>query len=385
MISVPGASGRRPFRRKLLYSLALFLVLFVLGELGLRGLQLVRHGEWSVPQWLQAGDPPTTVWHPFLRRVPRPGTTWDVTEGEEQARVEINSLGFRSPEISETKPAGTFRVACVGGSVVYDTRVALLESWPMQLQDRLREWFPEYSIEVVNAGIPARTSADSVANIVYRVLPLEPDVVVVLHGVNDQKPNRYPGFRPDYSHWYRREESPGWFTRAMDHSLMACHLRFRLTRLFNSNLRDNYRGEPQRRYDTVSEPGLMAYERNLMSMLGVLRIHGVKMVLATAGHSLDGNVDWQPSSGVRNPLVYYQDCLTLAGIRHAFQEYNRITRDVAGRHGCVLVDIDRLLPEGKDNYQDEVHYTAGGAAHVARIFLTEVPWRKWLEEAAGRR
>ena len=70
-------------------------------------------------------------------------------------------------------------------------------------------------VDVVNAGIPGRTSADSLVNIALRVLPIDPDVVIVLHGVNDQKPNRAPGFRDDYSHWYERPPSAVGASRAV--------------------------------------------------------------------------------------------------------------------------------------------------------------------------
>lgn len=366
--------------KKALCVLAALLLAGLAGESALRVRQRWLYGTWAVPGWLRMGGSPTSVWHPFLRSVPRPAARWVEIEKGNRAVVETGPLGFRSDSISVEKPGGTLRIACVGGSVVYDTRVGTAQSWPMQLRAKLRERFPGRAIEVVNAGVPARTSADSLVNVALRLLPLDPDVVIVLHGVNDQKPNRYPGFKPDYSHWYMEPPSP--YLRPLhsllDRSLLASHVRYRLRFIVNPRLRENWRGEHLTRYDEVTRPGLETYRRNLESIIGMCRIRGIEVVIATAGHSLDENADWTAGSGTRNPLVYYHETLTLEGIRHAFREYNRVNREVAAEHGCPLVDLERLVPEGRQYFQDDVHFTPWGSETAASLFIEHVPWERWL-------
>lgn len=341
----------------------------------LRVHQRWEYGVAAVPGWLRMGDPPAGQWHPFLRSVPRPLTKWLEVEGNKKALVTINSLGFRSHEIDRIKPADAFRIVCVGGSVVYDTRVGLNDSWPMRLRAELQKKFPERTIEIINAGMPGRTSADTVVNLALRVLPLSPDVVIVQHGVNDQKPNTYPDFQPDYSHWYRPQHPFRRFcNNIMDKSLLACHLRYRLMFLLNPNMRNNWRGEDIKRYDAVFPEGLQAYERNMKSIAALGKTHGAKVIIATVGHSLGKNADWDSDMGTPNPLLYYHPGLTMKGLKHAFAEYNRVNREVAEDMECVLVDIEKLLAPGKENFQDDVHYTAQGSRRVADIFVAEVPW-----------
>ena len=373
---------RVTWRKKLSLVVAAVIIAFGVAELGVRVRQLLVRGAWSVPGWLRYSHPATSVYHPFLRGVPKPSASHIEVQGEDRAKVKINSLGFRSQEIKLAKPEGTFRIVCVGGSVVYDTRLNLEDAWATRLQEKLGKKFPGRSIEVVNAGIPGRTSADSVVNVALRVLPLSPDVVIVLHGVNDQKPNRYPGFKPDYSHWYPFGGGGPWrrmLNRLADRSLLACHVRYRVNHLRNRNLRENWRGEEMKRHDTVGEAGLRAYRLNLESIIGMCSVQGAKVVIGTVGHSLDENDDWNPGMGTRNPLVYYHEGLTLAGIRHGFREYNRINREVAKERCCVLVDIEKLLPVGKENFKDDVHFTATGALNVAEIFVTQVPGSEMIK------
>jgi len=363
------------------------IICFGILEIGLRARQFFLYGTAKVPGWLLADKKGTSVWHPFLRSVPRPSTEWEEVESGNRAVVKINSLGFRSPEIQGKKGENTFRIVCLGGSVAYDTRVSMEDSWAFQLQEKLKEAYSVTNIEVVNAGIPGRTSADSLVNLGLRVIPLEPDVVIIMHGVNDQKPNRYPAFQPDYSHWYRywcQEKKTCLFMKLfnclIDKSLLASHIRYRLRFLLNPNLKENWRGEPLKRYDTVSERGLDAYRNNLISMIGMCRLHNIKVIIATVGNSLDENGDWNPGMGTRNPLVFYHECLTLEGIRDGFKQYNRINREVARDYGCRLIDIDRSLPKGKLFFQDDVHFTARGSHKVADIITKGLPWEDWLEE-----
>lgn len=368
--------------KQLAFSLVVFLVLINLVELGMRSRQYFKYRVWSVPGWLCDGKPETSVWHPFLRSIPAPKVLWNEVEAGRRVDIVSNTLGLRSEEVAAQKPAGTFRVICVGGSVVYDTRVGFEDSWPNQLQKVLRQRYPNQVIEVLNAGIPARTSADSLVNIGLRLLALSPDVIVVLHGVNDQKPNRYPGFKPDYSHWYQKPEPPSLRTHLnqwVDHSLFLAHVRWRFRNLANPWRLENWRGEPMVRYDTVTQPGLDTYRRNLESIIGMCRMQKVEVVFATAGHSLDGNSDWNPGMGTRNPLVNYHDCLTLKGIKDGFLKYNGVMRAVAASNDCVLVDLESLMPEGKDWYQDDVHYTPKGSLKVAGIFLDQIPWSRWVK------
>src|SRR6476661_6982557 len=50
--------------------------------------------------------------NPYLRQVLRPSSRTRVRN----ATVDVNSLGFRGPEFSANKPAGTYRVFVLGGS-----------------------------------------------------------------------------------------------------------------------------------------------------------------------------------------------------------------------------------------------------------------------------
>ena len=76
--------------------------------------------------------------------------------------ISINSLGFRGPEIDESKPDATIRIAFLGGSTTFCTEASADEAtWPAVLCARLAERFPSVAFEYVNAALPAMRADDS--------------------------------------------------------------------------------------------------------------------------------------------------------------------------------------------------------------------------------
>jgi len=55
----------------------------------------------------------------------------------------------------------------------------------VQLQQLLRDAYPGVSIEVINAAVGGYTSAENLRNLKYRVLPLDPDLVIYYEANNE--------------------------------------------------------------------------------------------------------------------------------------------------------------------------------------------------------
>lgn len=98
---------------------------------------------------------------------------------------------------------GPVKVACVGDSITQGSGAEKGKSYPSQLQELLGEKW-----KVMNYGVGGRTLMDS-GNMPYMkekayqaALASEPDVVVIMLGTNDSKPNNWDkkeGFVPDYT------------------------------------------------------------------------------------------------------------------------------------------------------------------------------------------
>lgn len=137
------------------------------------------------------GDRNHSVRHPDEQRVGyykyHPGqdrSTYDVDTGEVYT-VHINSRGFRGPEWSDEKPAGTTRVVTLGASSTFGYHDRDDLTYPAQLQRDLDERCPRARYEVINLGIPHLLTPEIVALFRAEGLGLDPDVVTFYEGYND--------------------------------------------------------------------------------------------------------------------------------------------------------------------------------------------------------
>lgn len=111
-----------------------------------------------------------------------------VTREHEGVTVRTNSLGLRSPEVAPKQP-DEFRILSLGESSTFGAGVD---------DDRTYSWFLEKLLNaaagrdrfrVINAGVPAYSSFQSLKYLELRGLDLEPDLVLFYHEGNDYLPS----------------------------------------------------------------------------------------------------------------------------------------------------------------------------------------------------
>jgi lysophospholipase L1-like esterase len=105
-----------------------------------------------------------------------------------QAEVEyrVNAEGLRGPEVEVGKRSGVRRVAVLGDSIAFGYWVAEEDTLARQLEVVLGEAQEEGPpVEVLNFGVPGYNLDQEIETLRSRVLPFEPDVVVLAFCLND--------------------------------------------------------------------------------------------------------------------------------------------------------------------------------------------------------
>ena len=100
-----------------------------------------------------------------------------------------NSGRFRGVrEYSPAPVAGVYRIVTVGDSITFGHGVNDDQTYPHLLEQRLGSGF-----EVINAGIPGENSDQALMDLTERILPLNPQMVILCIGVNEisSLPERY--------------------------------------------------------------------------------------------------------------------------------------------------------------------------------------------------
>jgi len=88
---------------------------------------------------------------------------------------------MRASTFAVPKPAGTFRIFCLGGSTTLGYPYPPAVAWPASLERRLSQLFPERRVEIVNVGGTSYGSARTLA-VLRGVLKYQPDLLVVATG-----------------------------------------------------------------------------------------------------------------------------------------------------------------------------------------------------------
>lgn len=105
--------------------------------------------------------------------------------GRSQVPIRTNSLGLRSADVAEPKPAGLVRILALGDSVTFGWGLRGEDTYPSQLASLLATLRPQQQFEVINAGVSGYGVWQEALWLEQAGLDLQPDVVVVQAHLND--------------------------------------------------------------------------------------------------------------------------------------------------------------------------------------------------------
>jgi lysophospholipase L1-like esterase len=382
--------------RKILLAVGSVVFALVVCELAARFAVVHLADDWQFLRYASAGqlearfgrsDPEITnppylaaySLHPYLGYAPTPNYR--------HGKNRHNSLGFRGDEILIPKPEGEFRIACLGGSTTYSITV---DDWhlayPALLEQELQ--VAGYrSIRVINAGAAGWTSFESLANLTGRVLDLDPDLIIVYHGINDihtrlvWPPESYRGDNTgSVAPVAATQHEPAWYESSTIvrglliragkilppssfQRTISMHASTWYADLFQKQWMDGT--YPDGIFRDVSVSRMLAtnpptyFRRNLRDIVAVAEANDASVVLATFAFS---------------PLFEQYPRVASAEYIHAYDEMNQVVREVADETGARLFDFASQFPIAEEYYTDGRHLTEEGQrlkAHLFEEFLVE--------------
>ena len=230
-------SNKIPLRRRLLYIGFIYVVFLLL----LLSVEIITRATMTrvesldmfvntVQQKMQvAGLQQSTIFEgdPLLLWRLKPNLDhayWDFTV------VSTNAQSFRADYPIGAKPAGTFRIVCLGDSVTFGYRVPPAwperpkdynpewQPFPMLLEKELRKANPNRSIEVFPMAVPGYTSHQGLAWLRHDISYLQPDMVIASFGWNDASLSDAPDREAIDTRW-----SPVAIRWLIDHSQAFTH------------------------------------------------------------------------------------------------------------------------------------------------------------------
>jgi len=324
-----------------LFSSATVLVLFVILELGIRS------------------------WSYYLResyeRFDLATQTFTLVPGEHRGgKIRINSEGFAGAELQEPSE-DLWRIVSIGESTTFsggnETR-----SYSAKLEKILAVGNkPGRRFEVVNGGIQGQDSKLILRRLQTKVLPLDPDVVLIWSGWNDLMK-----FDPIGQ---EKANQGAKVSRAIDRLWLVKGMRKLLFYYIRGYLDPPATG-PESRTRRFSDFTPTFYTQNLTDMIASIRESRAQPVLLTLLTVIreDMTNEELRDAGVMFP--YYPSAYGVGDFLDIIRAYNRAIRRVAAATGVPVVELDRVFAERTDYRElffDTMHTTDEGDAIIAEI------------------
>jgi len=244
--------------------------------------------------------------------------------------------------------------------------------YPSVLQSLLRERYNMQGIDVFNAGRSWYTTKHSLINYVTNLRDWQPDLVLVMHAVNDLNRSfsstefAIGPYNRLWSHYYGpaiRGAKPPTFTQ---HLVARYFSSFFF--VWYSDLRYRQRDYPLDHFISVTD-----FERYLRRLVHHIRDDGRQSVLITQPFLYKERMTPDELRALRFGKIH---CRTRSGflqeeypspgsLRTAMDAFNDVIRRVARTEGVPLADAEARIEKNLENFTDDVHYTVIGARRLA--------------------
>jgi lysophospholipase L1-like esterase len=305
-------------------------------------------------------------------QVPRPG----YEQHGRRVSIKINSLGFRGDEITVEKPPRTIRIATVGASTTFCGEVSRDEAtWPSQLQRILRAAHPDFNIQVINAGVPGYGVAESHRNLLHRVLPLNPDIVIYYEANND--------LAKDSRELAKQRGLLSTSGESIARSLSTYSLLFDLV-YKNARILLAGRDTISGKLDALPDDLPARYIGELDRMHQELSERGIQMVMSTFFVKYRRNQS--RATQIRNASIsfYYMPWMTIDDLLRGIDLYNDAVVGYAESHGVPVVADRDSIPGDDQHFADWAHFADEGAAAMGARFARFLEERGLVRDAIGR-
>ncbi len=298
-------------------------------------------------------------------------------------RFTVTEWRFRAARLaSVSKQAEEVRVFCLGGSTTTCMYLDDDRTWPAVLGRRLAAAAPSRTVVTVNAGVDGSTTRDHVATLAQRIVPLSPDVVIVMAGWNEALTPAMSGYD------VLRRDRRSYCEVSLDDPGLGYHLRRTLagaSQLFRRLVWERRQGrsvaderspaeDPEGRWIDLKRrtwrtlpngPGPQdvpteEYRQNLVTLVAVSRAHGAVPVLVTqatawgrGGDEAVGRLAWALRFGGSR----------IEGVEavRTVERVNEVTRRVARDTNTPLIDLFSALRGGPELFYDDCHFNIAGA------------------------
>ncbi|MCK9375477.1 MAG: SGNH/GDSL hydrolase family protein [Syntrophobacterales bacterium] len=298
-----------------------------------------------------------------------------MSDGLEQKKfvVRVDRQGFIMPSKVHEHPE--LVLAFLGGSTTECIYVEEPNRFPY-LAGRLLEQQTRLKVNSYNAGRSGNNTLHCLNILLNKVLPLKPDVVVLMENINDlailvfektywnTNPSRSPLVEkpPTFKTVGKDLEDTFHLVRDMTFPNLSREIKklFQFGRKANGDEFKDVRGKK-----TIIDQDLLVREftLNLQTFINLCRARGILPVLMTQASRLTDHPD--PLIKTMMHSLETSQGITYTEFKSAFDRLNRTIREVGAKNQVLVIDLAGEIPPVRENICDVAHFNDRGSRLVA--------------------
>ena len=256
-----------------------------------------------------------------------------------------NGIFVGNHKVSYDKEEDEIRIIFIGGSTTKNHSNPEKLIFSKELNNILDEYFHNFKVTCLNAGVDGFSSAHSLVNLSLRLIEFNPDIVVIHHNVNDRTASYYGHtIMPDYANKYLSDHFLDYKHRSGFNGFLlkyfkSARILFWGSKSIKSLLQKNsynYKGVQNKEF------GSRIFQRNLQSIIAICKQFNIIPILLT-----------QPHRKLQNSEEH--------------KRFNKLIVKTGERENVYVFKMAEIISENIDNFIDDYHYSASGILHISEI------------------
>jgi hypothetical protein len=292
--------------------------------------------------------------------------------------IRVDRQGFIMPSKIHDRPDLT--IVFLGGSTTECIYVDEANRFPY-LVGHLLERQTHLKVNSYNAARSGNNSLHSLNILLNKVVNLKPDIVVMMHNINDlailmyektywnTNPSRSPIQErlPTFKRVGQDLRQDFYLVRGLTFPNLSRELK-KIFAFAGKSKGDEFHGVRGQKIAIDQKLLVREFSLNLLTFINLCRARGITPVLMTQASRLTDHPDPLIQKLMGN--LEAGQGITYAEFKGAFDRLNRTIRDVGAKNQVLVIDLAGEIPPVKENICDVAHFNDRGSRLVAARIAT---------------
>lgn len=301
---------------------------------------------------------------------------------KKEFRLRIDENGFIKPSKMHKNP--DISIVFLGGSTTAGGYVEEQNRFPY-LVGRIIEKKLNKKVNSYNSGVSGNNSMHSINILLNKIIPIQPDIVVMDNNINDLITLLYLGtYWNDYPtrclitdkdenllHAVMKKLKDNLIPnlyKQLTKSTIINNLRKRILGVEDST--DEWAGFRGKKLKINKDRFVNDFISSLQTFIGICKAWNIKPVLMTQANRLKENPDKVILMAMEKK--YKDTGIDYKQFKVIFDLFNETIREVAKENNILLIDLANEIPQEKEYMYDTVHFNDKGSQFATKVISEEL-------------